>query len=533
MGFNRGCNGKLISLKRRCPGLPERRSIFARALILTLAAMANVPVARPADITVSISETANLFYQIDCMSNRDTCSWDVFRKLWDQIGWDNETDEASLAEFASIIARYAVTNPLAPSESTSTKPTIFRPEIVDLAPSRLDEFNLRTRIRVAAYRSASMDRLSEQLRLLMDPRDAEAITNILRSFDERFQRWWNSEGQRDLLRFSRELQSLMAGKAKDFIRDTKIFLGAVQAGQSLPVHMHLIAHPMPRGSTYGRQFGSHNYIEVLRSEVAEQRIGVVVHELAHYLFQNAPRSLHERRLRGTQNAGDPAAPAALALMDEAIATAIGNGVLEKRLRGADFPTYLERPLSFYNDEAIDTAAKLILELVDEYLSAPKELDDDFVNRYFALLLNEMTPQLDTLEARFRLTATYAVDRDLAKLAVEVVKELNSTSAYSQVLTEGDAVADSVLARHTYLNGLVLARPDSLHEIAGLIEKPNEIKVGLVDGMMACTVERPSRALLYLVVVPVDKVDLNSTTLIERLKMSGPCSDKIVSIRLQP
>jgi hypothetical protein len=208
-------------------------------------------------------------------------------------------------------------------------------------------------------------------------------------------------------------------------------------------------------------------------------------EVAHYFFASAPIELHGRRLEGALRAADRRAPAALALMNEALATAIGNGVLEEKLRGDNFQAYLDQ--SFYAADDVDAAAKAILPLVRDYLGSNRPMDRQFIDRYFSLVIERLGQKLDSLEARLRVSGYVAGDSELYKTMNEATGWLDSRSVWHANL-DVDGLEDAVLTRHTYLNGVVLTSVRDRGKLSSLVPSIDRLRlpagsaaIGLHDG----------------------------------------------------
>ncbi|MEM9533335.1 MAG: hypothetical protein AAGA23_20605, partial [Pseudomonadota bacterium] len=280
--------------------------------------------------------------------------------------------------------------------------------------------------------------------------------------------------------------------------------------------LNLIFRPAGPGGTNGQQIENHSVVEVVPGEAAENRIGVVVHELAHYLFGEASEAWHRQRLEGAVNAGSPAAAGALGLMDEALATAVGNGALEQRLRPPPaFENYRATPLSFYNDPQIDAAAKLILDKTQDYLRRGAVLDGDFVAFYFAQVVAALAQPLDTLERRLAVTNVVVGDPALAPLWSALRSALGTRSVWTY--GPDDDLKSSILVRHPYLHGVVLARPDQLPDLLQALQE-TALSASTLPG--ACTLKRRSGpGLLYL--VPVNELP-EATALLARMRQAAPC-----------
>jgi hypothetical protein len=489
-------------------------------------ARAGDPVEQPPhrmSITVNVARIGNLFYQLECLSGRLRCSQQAYRDHWARLGFDGVDDEAMLDRFAATLDVYETRALLRPRVDAGTEEVLpFGPEIVDIGPRSTESLSLLSRIQLAAYGSADRNSLHERLSLLMHPRDVAAIGSAVEYFLPRFDRWWAADQVTDSLeQFAGDLQRLVRTGTGDFIGQVRTFFGFEDSARGGPIVVHLMSLPMEQApTTNGAVIENHAVLEVLNGESAEQRVGVMVHEIVHYLFATASDKFHRERLEGVLRSGDPRASAAFGFMNEALATALGNGVLEARLRGDDFTAYFEKEKSLYGLWVIDAAAKAIFPLVKDYIDAERPMDREFVDRYFALVVESLGPQLDTLDVRLRVSAFVASDNELDAAANGLPRLLRINSQYGSNLAAGDALADSVLFRHTYLNGFVLTTMQDRAAFEAFAPAIEEI--GLPDSMdaVSCTLERDSGAVLYVVVT--NGADLDSTDLVSMLEQAPPC-----------
>lgn len=323
-----------------------------------------------------------------------------------------------------------------------------------------------------------------------------------------------------LVEFRYELRVALDSQGLELIPAVANLYGVDIESHPLPVVVHLMARPLNPSSINGQMIENHAVVEVLQNEVAEQRIGVLIHEISHFFFNSAPLDLHYKRLDGALRVGDSRASAALGLMNEAIATAIGNGVVEERIRGEDFQQYFESERSFYDEPQADVAAKAIFTLVREYINENRSMDERFINQYFTLVLTDLGAELDTLQARLRVSAYVAADGYLAAAMKGLPQRLGMSSLYGAILSNGDRLAESVLTRHTYLNGIVLSRKDDLSQFKSLVPPIDGFKMLFVAGSNACTWRRKSGAIIYVVLTDEDTVGTDDLMAI--LEQAPPC-----------
>jgi hypothetical protein len=470
-------------------------------------------------IELDIAPIGNLFYQLECLAERLRCSQIAYHDLWDEIGFGSDGDLLALQRLVTTLDIYntwARLGPRADSDSDSS----FGPEIVDLGPLTSESISILNRIRIAAYGSSTLDMLSQRLGLLMHPADVAEVTFALAHFLPRFEEWWAGGSSEQLVEFRHELRVALDSQGSEFIPAIANLYGVDVESHPLPVVVHLVARPLNPSSINGQMIENHAVIEVLENEGAEQRIGVLMHEISHFFFSSAPLDFHHQRLDGALRVGDSRASAALGLMNESIATAIGNGVVEERIRGEDFQQYFESERSFYDGQQVDAAAKAIFTLVREYINEKRSIDERFINQYFTLVLTALGAELDTLQARLRVSAYVAADGYLAAPMKGLPQRLGMSSLYGATLSNGDRLSESVLVRHPYLNGIVLSRTNDLSQFKSLLPHIDGVKTLPVADSSACTWRRESGAIIYVVVTDHETPSIDD--LMGMLEQAQPC-----------
>ncbi len=454
-----------------------------RGALLAAVALLAAPfsAAQEAALSIRVSPIANLYYQLGCLVDGSHCSRPAYDKLWAEEGWlDAEAGEL-LTEFAEISNRYSTSVWL---KSEQAAPTLLGLPIPDMGPDRANYFDLSERLRAASFMSNSLEDLRERLMLVMTAPDAARMTEIVGHFEPAFRRWWESSAAEPLANVGADLNTLLASEINATVRAAVTFYGIENASVVEGLTLNLIYRPPHDGPSSGRQIQQHSLVEVVPGETARDRVGVVVHELVHYLYSLAPPTWQKLRLEGAMRVKSADSSVALGLLDEALATAIGNGVVEKQLRGdAGFKAYESRPLSFYNNPQIDQSAKLMVDLVEQYLAEGRSMDQAFVDQYFDRVLNRLDASLDTLEQRLAVTVAVVGDSQLEGLMQDVRRAVGNRSLWTLDVEED--LGNSILANHPYLHGVVLARPD---QVGGLLERLGERSATPPAGAV-CTLNR--------------------------------------------
>ncbi len=141
----------------------------------------------------------------------------------------------------------------------------------------------------------------------------------------------------------------------------------------LPVTVALLPIPGASGHTHAVVEADASALEVLLdADEAPQRLAIVFHELCHSLFDAQPAAEQQRLERRFRQDPSPFAPLAYGLLNEALATALGNGLAYRRLTGK------EDASPWYSDAQIDGFAHALSPRVRAYLEEGRALDAELV-----------------------------------------------------------------------------------------------------------------------------------------------------------
>ena len=375
----------------------------------------------PVRIRVLYSPTANLAYQLDAVSGslphldaRD------YRALWEREFLKSPKDREMLVQWSDLQRKYAAMAPLEAGAMPFQAP--------DLGVT------LGERIRVAGLRAQTEREFLEDASLLMLAPDAARLAEVYRHFAPTFTAWWKRAGGAGQA-FVRQVDQLLKSEPVrgDIERFHRFYAPAIPTGSdvvfSLVVRPNMVAAP-----TSGQQIDNVGVVEFLPNEKAEQRLDVVVHEFCHYLYgarSEAANLSLQRRFAATD---DPAAKPAFNLLNEGLATALGNGVIGRRFASADrWAKILATPRSLYNQPNVDLAGKSSLRFLDSWLTAGKSIDDPtFVPTYLSSLREALGPSL-TRPALFLGEAFIFVHSQFGKdYARSLRQSLGVFSAYTSV-----------------------------------------------------------------------------------------------------
>jgi hypothetical protein len=424
-------------------------------LSVALLALASVPAQAEIKFRVELSEIANLTYQMDCVGDLVSCAAEDYKAFWEATLLKTAEDRAQLAEWVRLRNLYSGEVDLPQAEAS---PLMGRHRSVDLA----------VKLRIAGFQAADVDDYLARLDLLVTPTDRAVFSRVVRHFLPAFDPWWRREAVAKGRPFAQKLEALFAAPAiaRPFAQIERFYAPDLSSGSVIRVA--LMARPARAGThTSGQQVEGTSVVEFLPEERPEDRIDVVIHELCHFLFDSSPDATFvELQKRFVAN-GRLSSIAAYNLLNEALATAFGNGMIDRSLMDAKrFDEYRSKEQSFYNNPNIDRAGKALLPLLDGWLVEGKTLfAPGFVDAYVDALSTAFGAALSA--PQLLLSEMYLmVDADLGtEIRRPVRQALHVASLYSEeaAWSEPDILGD--YRKYPRLNALFLVHARNVGELA--------------------------------------------------------------------
>lgn len=139
-------------------------------------------------------------------------------------------------------------------------------------------------------------------------------------------------------------------------------------------------YPLPNSKGFTAQAFYNNFISAVQTDLTDHisLFSVMLHEIYHIVYDEQPLEL-KKQLSGyfKQNPSKNSAYVYL-LMNEVLATALGNGYVTEKLDGK-----LDEG-KWYNWKYIDEMAKKSYPLVVQYIAEKKPMDKEFVDAYIKL-----------------------------------------------------------------------------------------------------------------------------------------------------
>nr|WP_294860337.1 hypothetical protein [uncultured Fluviicola sp.] len=231
------------------------------------------------------------------------------------------------------------------------------------------------------------------------------------------------------------------------------------------------------------------------------RIGVVLHEMCHVLYDEQPSEFQHKLEGYFIDNKSPYSQFAYNFLDEGLATALGNGWAYKSISGE-----LD-PADWYNNEYINGFGKALYPLIEEYISNNKSIDRDFVNQAIDLFAAAFPNSVTDYGILFNRVSIYN-DADTGPAIDEVMNLIGSyfqmtNSNFSSPILDPTALEYLKTGNQTQLVIIDSNREANIKEIKKLF--PELSKVKMVPNKIYSFFDSKKRPVIIL--VATDKANL--------------------------
>lgn len=166
------------------------------------------------------------------------------------------------------------------------------------------------------------------------------------------------------------------------------------------VPFEIAFYPLPNAKGFTAEAFYNNAVSAIQTDLTDYNVllSVVLHEIFHILYDEQSLAVKKELYKAVQQNPAKCSVYAYQLMNEVLATALGNGYAYEKLNGkVDLGEW-------YNWPYINTMAKQIYPLVCDYLEQKKAMDKNFMNAYIRLYGQANSNWLE--EARHTMTYRY-------------------------------------------------------------------------------------------------------------------------------
>lgn len=409
-----------------------------------------------ADIRVNVHFTpiANLVYQLDCIGREDLhCSRNAYQDLWNKQFLKADEDQALLKSWGELKNRYSEEFEFEDSKQRSIS-------------GRFEGVRLSNKIRIASFQSSSQEDYFNRLDIVIAPKDKQKFEKIIRHFYPRFEKWWKTVALPRGKGFAKQTQVLL--KKPEITKKLNQFAHFYEV--SLPedyiVHFNVFYRPEFKQTTYGQQIENYLLAEFLPTEKPVDRIDVIIHELCHLFFANSTDEKFASLGQAFEATGKVEARAAYNLLNETLATAMGNGLINKlNMDQKSWGKYSAKLLSFYNDYHIDKASKAILSWMEEWLKENKTLyDPQFAGNYISILEQVFKSELTSPRLLLRELVFVTDGKFNGELSDTFRKAIRASSTYSSDGDWDDARTLKVYREKPNMNAVIIIHSSNLNQL---------------------------------------------------------------------
>jgi hypothetical protein len=430
---------------------------LAARLMMGLMVPCAVSSAQPSGVTfiVRVSPLSNLLYQLDCLAGIAQCSQAAYTALWhSKLGWSAE-DQAQLGQWQRLREKYQ-------GEIALNEPKAEPMALPWNGPTGLQ---LDQKFSIATFHAHDRVSLRSHWEVIVAPTDVPRLEAIVDHFEPRFTTWWTQNAEHDSEEFKHTLQHAIARtNLGNAIRSFARFYD-VALPKDYPIYLNLFLRPKSGDThTIGTQIENHAAVEFLSGENVNRRLGVVIHELCHFFYSSGSESRRRSLTSAFANVPDSLSLAGWGVLNEALATALGNGVAAERLDSIAFQRALKTERGFYNDAAIDAAAKAVMPWLKVQIGAGRTLyDSTFVAGYLSALKEGM-PGLIQMPARLLTELTIIHDSEFRDVVEHDIRRDLRGGIYPYEGIDSDT-SWTMLRTYPKLNALIVVSPKTLALLA--------------------------------------------------------------------
>jgi hypothetical protein len=370
--------------------LREARRMKMLQFIVFLAFGLSGAISAAQSLRASFTPLANFAYQLDCVASvqRSCAGREDYRKLWrETLNVDPETSP-DIKRWIALREKQR--------ELTATQGG--------------DEWGFESvympnRVLAAGLGARDLADYQSRLALVLPEVSVTEANAVVQSLYPRFERWWSETAlPQSKTRADTLINAMASEKITREVEHINSLLGAPPAAKTLAT-VHLMFRPklVFSGNTSGQNMGIESVAEFVATDRDADRLAVILHEYAHFVFSVIPKPDGLRLKQTISQAGEGTGGPLWGLLNEAQATALGNGrVARLFMSREDFEKHLAADQRFYADPLIDGAGKALLPLVDEMIAKKETIfSPQFASRYAQAVEARLGEQLKSPSAMFK------------------------------------------------------------------------------------------------------------------------------------
>jgi hypothetical protein len=228
-------------------------------------------------------------------------------------------------------------------------------------------------INIALVNSSTIDEFRDKIIGILPNSDLQKLISVMRKAEVYYDRviWKDYEAKLTDQRIALEKYASQCSEA--FTKINRFYNSCWIT--EMPFVVALYAIPGNSGNTTATPHANSLCIGVLTDETDHVgRIGVVLHEMCHVLYDEQPAAFEHQIDKWFEESQSPYKSFAYNFLDEGLATALGNGWASSFLSGEPDPN------PWYDNEYINGFGKALYPLVSEYIASNRQMDREFINK---------------------------------------------------------------------------------------------------------------------------------------------------------
>lgn len=225
-------------------------------------------------------------------------------------------------------------------------------------------------------------------------------------------------------------------------------------------------YPLPNSEGFTAQAFCNNFISAVQTGLTSYKelFSVMLHETYHILYDEQSLEVKTAIDRYFKENKSPCSNYAYQLMNEALATALGNGYVYEQLDGKVDAG------DWYNKKYINLIAKQIYSLVTEYIAQKKPMDQNFIDSYIRIYETNFPNWINELD--HIMTYRYVLTENESDL-----DELRRLYRYRSRAESEDQITESSIEnmQKTSLTKIIIISKNSAQKLKLLKSKFIELK----------------------------------------------------------
>lgn len=166
-------------------------------------------------------------------------------------------------------------------------------------------------------------------------------------------------------------------KIEDFFQIGLLFYNS-SWDNSIP--FEIAFYPLPNSEGFTAQAFYNNFISAIQTNLKDYKdlFSVMLHETYHIVYNEQSLKVKQEIVNYFKENKSKCSNYSYQLLNEVLATALGNGYVYEKLNGKPDPN------DWYNNKYIDLMARKIYPLITEYITEKKPIDNNFIVNYIKL-----------------------------------------------------------------------------------------------------------------------------------------------------